>query len=80
MSKLLFVDDEPSVISGLKRQLYKLLPDCEVMGANSGKEALWLIEKTDFDTSFIRKHAEKYSNEEFIRKMREFIKNNEKTD
>lgn len=50
MNKLLFVDDEPNVISGLKRQLNKLLLDCEIVGANSGKEALELIERTDFDT------------------------------
>ena len=50
MNKLLFVDDEPNVISGLKRQLNKLLPDCKLVGANSGKEALELIERTDFDT------------------------------
>jgi len=50
MNKLLFVDDEPNVISGLKRQLNKLLPDCKIVGANSGKEALRFIEKTAFDT------------------------------
>ena len=36
MNKLLFVDDEPNVISGLERQLNKLLPDCQIVGANSG--------------------------------------------
>jgi len=50
MNKLLFVDDEPNVISGLKRQLKKLLPDCKIVGANSGQEALRFIEKTAFDT------------------------------
>jgi len=50
MKRLLFVDDEPNVISGLKRQLNKLLEDCEIAGANSAKEALELIEKTAFDT------------------------------
>lgn len=50
MNKLLFVDDEPNVISGLKRQLNKLLFDCEFTGANSGEEALKLIEETAFDT------------------------------
>jgi len=50
MNKLLFVDDEPNVISGLKRQLNKILQDYDIVGANSAKEALELIERTDFDT------------------------------
>jgi len=50
MNKLLFVDDEPNVISGLKRQLNKLLQDYDIVSANSGKEALELIERTNFDT------------------------------
>lgn len=49
MSRLLIVDDELNVISGLKRQLNKLLPDCKILGANSGKEAIRFIEKTTFD-------------------------------
>lgn len=50
MNKLLFVDDEPNVISGLKRQLNKLLKDYDMVGVNSAKDALQLIEKTAFDT------------------------------
>jgi len=50
MSRLLFVDDEPNVISGLKRQLNKLLEGYDIVGAYSGKEALELIERTNFDT------------------------------
>jgi len=50
MNKLLFVDDEPNVISGLRRQLNKLLQDYQIAGANSAQEALELIERTDFDT------------------------------
>ena len=49
MNKLLFVDDEPNVISGLKRQFKKLLPDCAIVGENSGEKALHLVEKTAFD-------------------------------
>ena len=50
MNKLLLVDDEPNVISSLKRQLNKLLKDYDIVGAHSAKEALDLIKRTDFDT------------------------------
>ena len=53
MNKLLFVDDEPNVISGLKRQLKKLLPDHMIVGVNSGEEALQHVEKSAFDTIVI---------------------------
>ena len=49
MSRLLIVDDELNVISGLKRQLNRLLPDCKILCANSGKGAIQFIEKTNFD-------------------------------
>ena len=49
MNKILFVDDEPKVISGLKRQLIKLLPNSTLLGANSGKETINIIEKTIVD-------------------------------
>lgn len=47
-NRALFVDDEPLVLSGLRRMLRSLRHDWEMSFANSGKEALALMEETDF--------------------------------
>ena len=47
-NRALFVDDEPLVLSGLRRMLRSLRHDWEMHFANSGKEALGLMEEMDF--------------------------------
>lgn len=47
-NRALFVDDEPLVLSGLRRMLRSLRHDWEMSFANSGREALALMEETDF--------------------------------
>jgi HD-like signal output (HDOD) protein len=49
MKRVLFVDDESSILSGLKRMLHPFRAEWEMSFANSGAEALALIEKQPFD-------------------------------
>ncbi len=46
--RALFVDDEPLVLSGLRRMLRSLRHDWEMSFASSGQEALALLEKEDY--------------------------------
>lgn len=47
-NRALFVDDEPLVLSGLRRMLRSLRHDWDMSFANSGQEALALLEKEEF--------------------------------
>ncbi|MEM7042561.1 MAG: response regulator [Pseudomonadota bacterium] len=47
-NRALFVDDEPLVLSGLRRMLRSLRHDWEMSFATSGQEALELLEQEDF--------------------------------
>lgn len=46
--KILFVDDEPLILKGLRRSLYHKNDSWEIFFANSGEEALKLLEKDKF--------------------------------
>ncbi len=47
--RILFVDDEPRVIAGLRRMLHKMDKDWEMRFVQDGAEALLLLEKEPFD-------------------------------
>lgn len=47
-NRALFVDDEPMVLSGLRRMLRSLRHDWDMSFANSGKEALAMLEEQEF--------------------------------
>ena len=47
-NRALFVDDEPLVLSGLRRMLRNLRHDWDMSFANSGKEALALLDELNF--------------------------------
>ncbi|MBN2375937.1 MAG: HDOD domain-containing protein [Sedimentisphaerales bacterium] len=47
--KILFVDDEPRVIDGLRRMLHTMRAEWEMVFVNSGREALDLLAKSAFD-------------------------------
>ena len=47
--KILFVDDEPNILSGLKRMLRSMRNDFDLRFAENGKEALAIMEDSDFD-------------------------------
>ncbi|MEN8188695.1 MAG: sigma-54 dependent transcriptional regulator [Thermodesulfobacteriota bacterium] len=48
-SRLLIVDDEPDLLSGLSRSFDKRLPDTEILTAEGGKEALNILKKNGID-------------------------------
>ena len=47
LTKILLVDDEPDLLSGLKRSFAKRLPDIEVVTTAGGNEALNLLEQQE---------------------------------
>ena len=49
MKRILFVDDEPNVLAGLRRMLYPLRDQWEMAFAGSGREALQRLEESAFD-------------------------------
>ncbi len=49
MKRILFVDDEPRVLDGLKRMLYPFRSKWEMVFATSGKQALELLAAADCD-------------------------------
>lgn len=49
MKKILFVDDEPNVLAGLRRMLHPLRDQSEMVFAGSGREALRLLAESTFD-------------------------------
>ncbi|VTR66969.1 Acetoacetate metabolism regulatory protein AtoC [Desulfosarcina cetonica] len=49
VSSILLVDDEPDLLSGLKRSFTSRLPDCEVFTAGGAVEALAILSQHDVD-------------------------------
>jgi HD-like signal output (HDOD) protein len=49
MRRILFVDDEPSILDGLMRMLYMLRREWEMVFAESGEQALRLLQESSFD-------------------------------
>jgi HD-like signal output (HDOD) protein/ActR/RegA family two-component response regulator len=49
MQRILFVDDEPKVLDGLKRMLHGMRREWEMAFANSGREALEMLRSRPFD-------------------------------
>ena len=47
--KILFIDDEPNILSGLKRMLRSIRKEFHLEFTESGKKALEIMEKHDFD-------------------------------
>ncbi len=47
--RILFVDDQPNVLAGMRRTLHKLKDEWEMTFCESGKEALEIMKKQSFD-------------------------------
>jgi YesN/AraC family two-component response regulator len=47
--RILFVDDEPMVLTGLKRSLRPMRSEWEMVFAGGGDEALMVMEQQTFD-------------------------------
>ena len=49
MRRILFVDDEPNVLDGLRRMLYPLRKEWEMTFTSSGQDALRAMSESEFD-------------------------------
>lgn len=49
MKRILFVDDEPKVLDGLRRMLYPLRNEWYTEFVSNGREALQLLSESDYD-------------------------------
>ena len=49
MTRMLFVDDEPNVLQGLRRMFYNMRDQWQIECAHGGEEALSLLSKSRFD-------------------------------
>lgn len=49
MLKILFVDDDPNILSGLKRMMYPMKNEWDMLFTDQAKTALEIIEKTNID-------------------------------
>ena len=59
MRRVIFVDDEPRILQGLRRQLRPLRKEWDLSFAESGDEALAAMESSTFDLEIRRRfHAE----------------------
>jgi len=47
--RILFVDDQPNILAGLRRMLHKMQGEWEMVFCSSGQEALAIMEKQSFD-------------------------------
>jgi YesN/AraC family two-component response regulator len=49
MKRVLFVDDEPKILEGLRRMLYPLRNEWHTAFASNGRDALQLLSESDYD-------------------------------
>jgi len=49
MTRIIFVDDEPRVLDGIRRLLYHLGTEWQISFAASGSEALEIMDREPFD-------------------------------
>jgi putative nucleotidyltransferase with HDIG domain len=49
MKRILFVDDEPRILEGLKRMLYPLRNEWQTEFASNGRDALRILSESEFD-------------------------------
>jgi len=68
---ILFVDDEPNVILGLKRMLRPLRNEWNFFFALSGKEALEILDETNIDVVVSDMKMPKMNGAELLRKVKE---------
>src|ERR1035441_7456493 len=49
VKRILFVDDDPKVLDGLRRMLYPLRDEWQIVFASNGHQALQLLSESDYD-------------------------------
>jgi putative nucleotidyltransferase with HDIG domain len=68
--RILFVDDEPRVLDGLRRMLFPMRHEWEMLFAESGQEALNMMTKDDFDVVVTDMRMPGMSGAEFLSEVR----------
>ena len=74
-NRILFVDDESNILSGIKRMLRSLRNDYEFNFAGSGREALELMESTPIDVIVSDMRMPGMDGAELLMQVREFYPN-----
>lgn len=71
MKNVLFVDDEPSILSGLRRSLRSMRKEWNIKMASSGAEALELMDSTSFDVVVSDVRMPEMNGAQFLARVRE---------
>lgn len=71
MLKVLFVDDEPKILDGLRRMLRPLRTEWDMAFAESGREALALLQESRFDVIVSDMRMPDMSGGELLNRVRE---------
>ena len=71
LKKILFVDDEPKVLDGLRRMLYPLRSEWHTEFVSNGREALQLLSESDYDVLVTDVRMPDMSGVELLREVME---------
>jgi len=69
--RILFVDDQPNILAGLRRMLHKMQDEWEMEFYESGKEALAAMEKQPFDLAVSDMMMPEMNGAKLLKKVRE---------
>ena len=69
--RILFVDDQPNILAGLRRMLHKMKDEWEMEFCESGKEALAAMEKQPFDLVVSDMMMPEMNGAQLLKKVRE---------
>jgi len=69
--RILFVDDQPNILAGLRRMLHKMQDEWEMEFCESGKEALATMEKQPFDLVVSDMMMPEMNGAQLLKKVRE---------
>jgi len=69
--RILFVDDQPNILAGLRRMLHKMRDEWDMVFCESGKEALAIMEKQSFDLIVADMMMPEMNGAQLLRRVRE---------
>src|SRR5581483_5953516 len=71
MKRILFVDDEPNILQGLQRMLRPMRHEWDIAFAQSGPEALKLLEQSPFDIVVSDMRMPRMNGAQFLAEVRD---------